>query len=94
MRKRLDICTTEPTRYEVALFRGGQVLYRYGFTARKTKKGILNLMTKDVSHLLTDEELEEADTFQLKYSRKHGLQVSSGISIRFTSATERDMAEA
>ena len=93
MRNRLDIKTTEPTRYEVALMRGYEVLHVYGYTARKTKSGIVNLMDEDMTHLLTADELTACDNATLKYSKKYGFTFCPGIRVAFTGNTERSAAK-
>jgi hypothetical protein len=89
VRRRSEIKTTESTRYEVALTRGSKILYIYGYTSRRSKEGLLAMATDDVTALLTADELAESDNFRAKYTRKTGIQITSGLFIRFTGATER-----
>lgn len=92
-RTRTAIATTEPTRYQVSLCRGFEVIHVFGYTARKSKQGIFALLKNsgDVTHLLTESELAEMDDFRLKYSAKNGMQLAFNIYIRFT-GTERENA--
>ena len=70
----MKLAESTPTRYEVKLVRGTEVLHSYGFTARKSKAGLLAMMTDNVEHLFTeDEAVAAADEFQPTYSRKLGL---------------------
>lgn len=94
MKTRDQIRSTEPTRYEVALVRGETVLHSYGCTARKSKQGILAMLDADVDHLLTEEEIEESNSLDLKYTKKYGFKVATNVYIRFTGQTERELASA
>ena len=86
------IKTNTPTRYEVAFCRGNETVKVLGYTARKTKAGITNLCTEDLTLYMTDSEVAECDTFTLKYSKANGYQVASNLYIRFTGNTERSVA--
>lgn len=57
LRNRQEISTQEQTRCQVALTRGSEVLYVYGYTARKTKAGIFAICVgQDATSLLTESE--------------------------------------
>jgi len=89
MRTRHDISTLESTRYEVAVIRDGKVLEVLGFTPRKSKAGIMALMTKDLSNHFTESEMN-ADC---SYSAKKGFVFGDGsIRVGLTGATEREKA--
>ena len=90
MRAKADISTLEGTKWEVAVIRNGVILEVLGYTARKTKQGILNLMVKDLTSHFTEDELN-AD---YKYSKDKGFQFGDGsIRIGFTGRTERQVAK-
>ena len=89
MKNRKDISTLTSTSYEVAVVRNGKVLEILGYTPRKSKHGILALMTKDLSPHFTDAELDAPNS----YNAKQGLVFGDGsIRIGFTGSTEREKA--
>lgn len=90
LRRRQEIPTDAATRYEVALMRGDKVIEILGYTARKTKQGIMHQFEgKDRTHLFTDEELDTP----WKYSSKTGISFNNGtIRACFTGRTEREAA--
>jgi len=91
VRNRNSISTLEATRYEVALIRDGEVLKVLGYTARKTKRGIFNLLQgQDLTSYFTEAELDS----EHRYTSKNGLQFGDGsIRISFTGRTEREVAK-
>jgi hypothetical protein len=91
VRNRKDISTLEATRYEVALIRDDKVLKVLGYTARKTKRGIFNLLQgQDLTSYFTEAELDS----DRRYTSKNGLQFGDGsIRISFTGRTEREVAK-
>ena len=89
LRKRDDISTLTETRYQVAVVRDGITLQILGYTARKSKIGILYFLTEDLSHHFTETELDSKHT----YTAKDGLVFGDGsIRIGFTGETERQNA--
>jgi hypothetical protein len=90
LRQRQAISNDTATRYEVALMRGETVLEVLGYTAQKTKMGIIGQFRgKDVTHHFTDDELNS----EWKYSAKNGIQFNNGsIKACFTGKTEREAA--
>ncbi len=92
-RNRNSIPTNTSTRYEVALMRGSEIIHVYGYTARKSKFGILNAISgQDVLEFLTEPELAETETMELTYSAKYGFKVATNVYVRFTGNTERQVA--
>ena len=89
MRTRKDISTLESTRYEVAIVRNGEVLEILGYTPRKSKRGILALMTKDLSEHFTEAELDAPNSYNAKQGSVFG---DGSIRIGFTGSTEREKA--
>jgi len=87
-RNRLDIPTNAPTRWEVAVIRNGETLEVLGFTARKTKMGIYNLMANDLTRHFTEPEMNR----DIAYSAKFGFTFGSDIRIGFSGRTERNVA--
>jgi len=89
MRNRADISTLESTKYEVGLVRDGKIVYVLGYTARKSKTGILNLNTKDIARFFTQAERDG----EFKYSAKSGFVFNGGsIRMGFTGRTKREVA--
>lgn len=74
------------TKYQVALMRGNDVLFIYGYTERKSKQGIIALMSKDVTHLLTDDEMDVVPV----YTKKDGLKLGGKVKVCFTGFTEKN----
>ena len=87
-RNRLDIPTNAPTRWEVAVIRGEIILEVLGYTARRTKMGIYNLVAHDLTRHFTESELN-AD---LVYSAKTGFTFGTDLRVGFSGRTERDVA--
>jgi len=91
-RDRMAIPTNTPTRYEVALMRGNEVLHVLGYTAKKSKQGIYALCTVNLEPYLTAQELQESKNFEMTYTTKYGFQIGSNLFVRFTGRTERAIA--
>lgn len=86
------ISTLDPTRYEVALMRGEKILHVYGYTARKSNKGMLSMIRHNVEHLLTQEELAEIDKEKRDFIVKNGrARVATNLFIGFSGRTEREV---
>ena len=91
VRNRKDISTLEATRYEVALIRDEKVLNILGYTARKSKQGVFNLLKgQNLTSYFTEAELDS----NYRYTLKNGLQFGNGsIRISLTGRTEREAAQ-
>jgi len=88
VRNRSEIATNTPTKFEVAVIRNSQVLEILGYTARKSKIGIYNLMANDLTRHFTEAEVSTDYT----YSAKSGFTFGTDIRIGFTGRTEREVA--
>lgn len=95
-RNRLAISTLEPTRYEVGVFIGDAEPVALGYTARRSKQGLLAYLEK-VSPLVTAAILEgrltteQVDNVPITYSADHGFD-GGVVRLAFTGRTERDAA--
>lgn len=79
------------TRYEVGLYRDGKLVDTLAFTARHSGRGLLLIASE---HVDTLRRLVGADEISIKAKRAARLELSHGLAVAFTGATERDRASA
>jgi hypothetical protein len=95
MRKREDISTLEPTRYEVALYVNGRLQVVLGYTGRKSRDGLATYWNAacDVVRKLIDDGVQPESAFygRVIYSTARGWE-SDTIRLAFTGETERSAA--
>ena len=95
MRKREDISTLEPTRYEVALFINGRIERVLGYTARKSRHGLDRYWDQaiDLVHGLIKSDRLPASVAEgrMRFSSAKGWDNGS-LRLAFTGETERSAA--
>ena len=92
MRKRSEISTLEPTRYEVAVYtKGGRKVKSLGLSVRKTKAALLDFARDNGEFILSLIPEDEQD-LEWTYNVDSGVCFGLGVFVAFTGLTERDLA--
>lgn len=92
MTNRMDIATTEPTRYEVALIAPDGAARLIAYTARHTQRGLMDaVMNRRDQVMDAIGSTETVITFVGKGARREW-RLGTGHVIKFTGRTERTAA--